>query len=98
MALQRREGLAQPGRSPAHTVDAQVARVRHVPQPQLDGVEAELRGELVDQGLDRERARRSARRAVRARAEPIRAHGVRLDAERAKRVHAADLSACKRRR
>ncbi len=70
--------------------DADVTLDRGVPDPQLDGVEVELRGDLVEERLERERGGRCARSAVGTERHAVRLDAVAADVERLPVVGACD--------
>ncbi len=81
---------ARPCRGHVTAVDHRVALGGEVVETQLDRVDAESPGELVEQGLEREQPLRPGRRAVVAGAEPVRPHPDRPDVDRRPAVRARD--------
>jgi hypothetical protein len=64
MVSQLGEHLGRPDAFPRFAVDHAIAGDGKVPPPQIDRVDSQLRGQLVEQGLDGERGLRTTRPTV----------------------------------
>ena len=64
MVSQLGKHLGRPDALPRFAVDHAIAGDDKVPAPQIDRVDVQLRGQLVEQGLDGERGLRTARPSV----------------------------------
>ena len=75
---------------PMLPVDHVLATVDEVPAPQFDRVDAQLRGQVVEDRLDGERALRPARPAIRPGPDAIRQHAVAANVPRRPDVRPGD--------